>query len=41
MVFEVATEAQAIIGAEMADFLNTEADGTQRNVDFEYLRIVN
>lgn len=41
VVFEVATEAQAIIGAEMADFLNTETDGTQRNVDFEYLRIVN
>lgn len=41
VVFEIATEATAVMGQEMADFLNTELDGTQRNVDFEWLEITN
>jgi hypothetical protein len=41
VVFQVATEATASVGQEMADFLNTELDGTQRNVDFEWLEITN
>ena len=41
VVFESATEASGVMGPSMADFLNTELDGTQRNVDFEWLEITN